>query len=102
MVPASVTTPLTRPASRSMPRAAQFCSTVPPSFMKAAATAGAALPGSAVPSVGENTPPFQLRPVTRPRSVASRLLSMCVVTPAVLAKSRQRAQRAISSSSLLR
>ena len=53
MVPASVTTPLTRPPSSSRPRAAQFCSTVPPSFMIAAATAGAALAGSAVPSLGE-------------------------------------------------
>ena len=57
--------------------------------MSAAATAGAALAGSAVPSLGEKTPPFQARPVAWPRSAASRPLSMCVVTPAVFAKSRQ-------------
>ena len=74
----------------------------PMSFMSAAATAGAALAGSAVPSEGEKTPPLHARPVARPRSVASRLLSMCVVTPAVFANSRQRAQRPISSSSSLR
>jgi hypothetical protein len=63
---------------------------------------GAALPESVVPSLGEKTPPFNSRPVARPRSAASRLRSLWVVTPAVLANSRQRAQRAISSSSLLR
>ena len=74
MTPASVTTPLTRPPSVSMPRAAQFCWTLPPSFISAAATAGAALPGSAVPSLGEKTPPFNARPVACPRSATSRLL----------------------------
>ena len=102
MVPASVTTPLSRPPSISMPRAAQFWWTVPPSFMSAAATAGAALAGSAVPSLGEKTPPFHARPVAWPRSEASRPLSMCVVTPAVVANSRHLAQPAIWASSLLR
>ena len=102
MVPASVTTPLSRPPSISMPRAAQFWWTVPPSFMSAAATAGAALAVSAVPSLGEKTPPFQARPVAWPRSEASRPLSMCVVTPAVVANSRHLAQPAIWASSLLR
>ena len=76
MTPASVTTPLTRPPSSSTPRAAHAWMTLPPNLMSAAATAGAALPGSAVPSVGEKTPPFQVRPVSRPRSVACRLSSM--------------------------
>ncbi len=58
-----------------------------------------ALEGSAVPSVGENTPPFHLRPVGVPRSVASSSLSMCVVTPTVRAKSRHFAQPASSFSS---
>ena len=102
MTPASVMTPLTRPPSVSMPRAAQFWWTLPPSLISAAATAGAALPGSAVPSVGEKTPPFQARPVACPRWAASRLLSMWLVTPAVFAKSRQLAQPEISASSLLR
>jgi hypothetical protein len=66
MVPASVTTPLSRPPSISMPRAAQFWCTVPPSFISAAATAGAALAGSPVPSLGEKTPPFHARPVAWP------------------------------------
>ena len=101
-VPASVTTPLTRPPCSSSPRTAHCCTTVPPSLTMAAAAAGAALPGSAVPSVGENTPPFHACPVALPRALASAALSMCVTTPAVLAKSRQRAQRSSSASSLLR
>jgi hypothetical protein len=46
------------------------------------------LAGSAVPSLGEKTPPFHARPVARPRSEASLPLSMWVVTPAVNANSR--------------
>ncbi len=102
MTPASVTTPATRPPSSSMPRAAQCWWTLPPSLISAAATAGAAFPGSAVPSVGENTPPFHCRPVARPRSAACLLSSIYVVTPAVFANSPQLAQRDSSASSLLR
>ena len=69
-VPCSVTTAESRPPSVSMPRAAQDWRIVPPSFRIARATAGAALAGSAVPSVGEKTPPFHGLPVARPRSVA--------------------------------
>src|SRR6185437_7201004 len=102
ITPASVTTPLTRPPSNSMPRAAQCWWTLPPSFMSAVATAGAAFPGSAVPSLGEKTPPFQARPVAFPRSAACLLSSVWVVTPAVFAKSPQLDQRDSSASSLLR
>ena len=63
---------------------------------------GAARSGSAVPSVGEKTPPFQGRPVAEPRSVASADDSMLVTTPWVRAKSLQRAQPAISASSFER
>jgi hypothetical protein len=46
------------------------------------------LDGSAVPSVGENTPPFHRRPVALPRALASSAPSICVAIPAVRAKSR--------------
>ncbi|MND75080.1 hypothetical protein D3C80_666880 [compost metagenome] len=102
IVPCSVTTAESLPPSISIPRAAQFWCTELPSLMIARATAGAALAGSAVPSVGENTPPFHERPVAFPRSPAATLSSICVVTPTVLAKSRHLAQPAISSSLSLR
>ena len=102
IVPFSVTTPAILPPASSTPRAAHSWWTVPPSFMNARATAGAALDGSAVPSVGEKTPPFHGLPVHAARSVASAGLNTCVMTPTVRAKSCQRAQRASSSSSLLR
>ena len=63
------------------------------------AATGTAFEGSAVPSVGEKTPPFHVRPVALPLSLASSALNMCVVTPAVLAKSRHFAQPASSFSS---
>ncbi len=99
IVPVSVTTPLTRPARSSMPRAAQCWCTVPPAVMIARATTGTAFEGSAVPSVGENTPPFHLRPVALPLSLASFVLNICVVTPTVFAKSRHFAQPVSSFSS---
>ena len=68
----------------------------------ARAITGAARSGSAVPSVGEKTPPFQGLAVARPRSVASAAESMWVTTPCVPAKSRQLAQPAISASSFER
>ena len=99
IVPSSVTTPLTRPALSSTPRAAQCWCTVPPAVMIARAATGTAFEGSAVPSVGEKTPPFHLRPVALPLSLASCVLNMCVVTSTVLAKSRHFAQPASSFSS---
>ena len=100
ITPRSVTTPETHPPLRSIPRAAHICTTRPPMASTARAMAGAARLGSAMPSLGENTPPFQGLPLARARSVASAALSMWVVTPCVRAKSRQRAQPAISASSL--
>jgi hypothetical protein len=98
IVPASVTTPATRPASSSRPRAAQDWCTLPPRRITPRAMTGAARSGSAVPSVGEKTPPFHGLPVAQPRSAASAAESMWVTTPWVRAKSRQRVQPAISAS----
>jgi len=51
MGPRSVTTPLIRPADSSTPRTAQLVSTLAPARTAARAIAGAALNGSARPSV---------------------------------------------------
>jgi hypothetical protein len=102
ITPRSVTTALTRPPSVSNPRAAQIWCTVLPRLRMARATAGAAFAGSAMPSVGEKTPPFQARPVAAPREVASVALRRRVLTPTPRAKSHQRPQPSSSVSSLLR
>ena len=99
IVPSSVTTPLTRPALSSMPRAAQCWCTVPPAVMIARPATGTAFEGSAVPSVGEKTPPFHLRPVALPLSLASSALSICVVTPTSSENHRHFAQPVSSCSS---
>lgn len=102
MVPFSVTTPQTRPPWSSRPRAAQNWCTVPPYFITPKPATGTAREVSAMPSVGENTPPFQARPVALPCSRASAAPSTWVTTPSPAAKSRHFAQRSISASSLLR
>lgn len=88
MVPSSATRLLIRPAESSTPRAAQFCKMTPPCCCTPLAITGTAMHGSAVPSDGENTPPFQDLPVVAPRAVASALSSIWVMTPSPLAKSR--------------
>ena len=67
-------------------------------MMPRAAT-GTAREVSAVPSVGENTPPFHRRPVACPVRSPPSAVNMCVVTPTVRAKSRHFAQPASSLSS---
>ncbi len=57
--PRSVTTPAILPPAISNPRTAHSCSTVTPSARAAFAKAGAAMLGSATPSVGAYMPPIQ-------------------------------------------
>src|SRR5579862_5661688 len=57
--PRSVHTPDTLPPLISRPRAAQFWSTLAPDFCAPRAMAGAALEGSARPSVADHRPPTQ-------------------------------------------
>ena len=59
-LPRSVTTPLTRPACVSIVRTAVLVKSWAPSPLAARAIAGAASVGSARPSEGVNSPPFQL------------------------------------------
>ncbi len=75
IVPCSVTTPQTRPPSVSMTAGGAGLVDGSAELQdRTAATAGAALAGSAVPSVGEKTPPFQ---VPAGRSAALRRLRRC-------------------------